>query len=49
MEIIKEFYQYFKDRKKIWLAPVIILLLIIGIILIIGGSSVLGPFIYTIF
>jgi len=49
MEIIKEFYQYFKDRKKIWLAPVIVLLLIIGIILIIGGSSVLGPFIYTIF
>lgn len=49
MEIIKEFYQYFKDRKKIWLAPVIVLLLIIGVILIIGGSSVLGPFIYTIF
>ncbi len=38
-----------KARKKFWLAPVIIMLLLLGILIIIGGSSALAPFIYTLF
>jgi hypothetical protein len=49
LDLIKDFFNYFKERKKVWLAPVIILLLIIGAIIVIGSSSALAPFIYTLF
>jgi len=37
------------ERKKFWLAPVIILLLLLGVLIVIGGSSAIAPFIYTLF
>ncbi|MDP2174584.1 MAG: DUF5989 family protein [Bacteroidota bacterium] len=49
LDFIKDLINYFKERKKVWLAPVIILLLIIGAIIVIGSSSALAPFIYTLF
>ncbi|NNE29375.1 MAG: hypothetical protein HKN16_07050 [Saprospiraceae bacterium] len=48
MELIKDLYQFIKDRKKYWLAPLIIALLIAGILIIAGGSGA-GAFIYSIF
>lgn len=38
-----------KERKKFWLAPVIVILLLIGLLIVFGGSSAIAPFIYTIF
>ncbi len=49
MELLKDIWGYLKERKKYWLIPIIIVLLIFGILLIFGGSTSLAPFIYTLF
>lgn len=49
MEFLRDIWLYFRERKKIWLAPVIVLLLIIGFLLVVGGTSAVAPFIYTLF
>jgi len=38
-----------KENKKYWLAPIIIVLVMIGVLLAVAGSSALAPFIYTLF
>ena len=49
MEILKELWSFLRLRKKIWLAPIIIILIILGGLLIVAQGSVFAPFIYTIF
>ena len=49
MEILKELWIFLRIRKKLWLAPIIIVLLIIGGLLILAQGSVVAPFIYTLF
>jgi len=49
MEFLKDLWKFMKERKKIWLAPIIIILLLLGILIIFGGSSAIAPFIYSIF
>lgn len=49
MGIIKELWVFLRVRKKLWLAPVIMILLILGGLLILAQGSVLAPFIYTLF
>jgi hypothetical protein len=49
MEILKELWAFLRARKKLWLAPIIIVMLILGGLLILAQSSVVAPFIYTIF
>lgn len=49
IEFIKELWSFLRIRKKLWLAPIIIVLLIIGGLLIVAQGSVVAPFIYTIF
>lgn len=49
MEFLRDLWRFMKERKKFWLAPVIIILLLIGILLVFGGSSALAPFIYSLF
>jgi hypothetical protein len=49
VEILKELWAFMKERKKFWLAPIIILLLIIGFLIVFGGSSAIAPFVYTLF
>lgn len=49
MELIKDLWLFIKERKKFWLAPVILILLLLGILIVFGGSSALAPFIYTLF
>ena len=49
MEIIKELWQFLKVRKKLWLAPIITILLIFGGLLIFAQGSGMAPFIYTLF
>jgi hypothetical protein len=49
MEIIQDLLGFLKQRKKYWLAPVIFVLLLLGFLIVIGGSSALAPFIYTLF
>jgi hypothetical protein len=48
MDFLKDLWNYLKERKKWWLAPLIIIFILIGALLILGGTS-LAPFIYTLF
>ena len=47
--IIKEFWEFLKERKKFWLLPIVLVLLILGFVIFITAGSALAPFIYTIF
>ena len=49
MEILKELWDFLRDRKKLWLAPIIIVLVILGGLLILAQGSVVAPFVYTLF
>lgn len=49
MEFIKEFWIFLRIRKKLWLAPIVIVMLIFGGLLALAQGSVVAPFIYTIF
>jgi hypothetical protein len=49
MEFLKELWAFLYERKKLWLAPIIIVMLILGGLLIIAQGSVVAPFIYTLF
>ncbi|HRR40060.1 MAG TPA: DUF5989 family protein [Syntrophales bacterium] len=48
MEIIKDLWGFLKERKKWWLLPMIMILLLMGILIMASGSAV-APFIYTLF
>tara|TARA_Y100000741_G_C17880482_1_gene406832 strand:- start:254 stop:403 length:150 start_codon:yes stop_codon:yes gene_type:complete len=49
MEFIKEFWQFLRIRKKYWLLPIIIVLVLFGGIIVLSQGSAIAPFIYTIF
>ena len=49
MSFIKELWAFLRQRKKLWLAPVIILMVVMGVLLIVAQGSVIAPFIYTLF
>lgn len=47
--IIREFWQFLRERKRWWLAPIVLFLLILGAVLIFAKGSALAPFIYSLF
>ena len=47
--ILAELWEFLKVRKKIWLLPLIVFLLLIGFLIIFTESSAVAPFIYTLF
>jgi hypothetical protein len=49
MDFLKDLWRFMKERKKFWLAPVILVLLLLGLLLVFGGGSAIAPFIYTLF
>lgn len=49
MEFLRELWTFLKFRKKLWLAPIIIIMVLLGGLLMLAQGSVVAPFIYTIF
>ena len=49
MEFIKEFIDFIKVRKKYWLFPILLVLVLFGGLIILSQGSAIAPFIYTIF
>jgi hypothetical protein len=49
MNFIKELWAFLRARKKLWLAPIIFVIVILGALLIAAQGSVIAPFIYTLF
>jgi len=47
--IIKEFLEFLRERKKWWIAPIVIFLMLLGGLLIFAKGSALAPFIYSLF
>jgi hypothetical protein len=47
--IVGELWEFMKVRKKWWLLPIIVVLMIVGLLLVFAQGSALAPFIYTIF
>ena len=47
--IAKEFWAFLKARKRWWLAPIVILLILLGALLVFAGGSPIAPFIYSLF
>ncbi|MBC7791535.1 MAG: hypothetical protein H7Z74_16430 [Anaerolineae bacterium] len=45
----RELWAYMRERKKFWLLPIIIVMVLVGTLLVFAQGSVLAPFIYTIF
>ncbi len=49
MAIISEFWDFLKVRKKWWLAPIIIFMVLLGALIVFTEGSAVAPFIYTLF
>jgi hypothetical protein len=49
MDFLKEFFEFLKVRKKYWLIPIIIILVLFGGLIVLSQGSAVAPFIYTIF
>lgn len=49
MSFIKELWLFLRVNKKLWLLPLILLMMLIGGFLIVAQGSVIAPFIYTLF
>ena len=47
--IISEFWEFLKVRKRYWLLPVVVVLLLFGAIIVFTESSAIAPFIYALF
>lgn len=49
LSIFSELWHFMRVRKKWWLLPIIIILVLLGLILVFAQTSPLAPFIYTVF
>jgi len=48
-ESIKDLWDFLKIRKKFWLAPIILILVLLGALIVLTQGSAVAPFIYTLF
>jgi competence protein ComGC len=49
MDFIRDLWGFLKTRKKFWLLPIIIVLLVFGVLIVFTSGSAIAPFIYTLF
>jgi hypothetical protein len=49
MDILKDLWGFMRVRKKYWLLPIILIMLLLGGLIIFSSGSALAPFIYTLF
>ncbi|MFQ5641392.1 MAG: DUF5989 family protein [bacterium] len=49
LSIVAEFWQFLRVRKKYWLAPIMMFLLLLATLIVMTQGSALAPFIYTLF
>lgn len=49
MEFLTDLWDFLRIRKKYWLAPMILCLLVLGALIVYAGGSAIAPFIYTLF
>jgi len=48
-ELIKDLWAFMRERKKFWLLPIIVVMLLLGMLIVLAQGSAVAPFIYTLF
>ena len=48
-EFLNDLWQFMRVRKKFWLAPIIIVLLLLGVLIVFAEGTAVAPFVYTLF
>ncbi len=49
LDLFSDLWGFMKVRKKFWLAPIIIIMLLLGVLIVLSQGSAVAPFIYTLF
>lgn len=49
LEFLRDLWGFMRERKKFWLAPIILVLLLLGLLIVFAEGSAVAPFIYTLF
>jgi uncharacterized protein DUF5989 len=49
VEFLKDLWGFFKQRKKYWLLPIVLILLLLATLIVLTSGSAIAPFIYTLF
>lgn len=49
LELLKDLWAFMRERKKLWLAPLIIVMVLLGVLIVLAQGSAVAPFIYTLF
>ena len=49
LEFLSDLWQFMRARKKFWLAPIIVVLLLLSILIVFTEGTVVAPFVYTLF
>lgn len=49
LDFLRDLWAFMRERKKFWLAPIIIVLLLLGLLIVFAQGSAVAPFIYTLF
>ena len=49
IEFLRDIWGFMRERKKFWLAPIIFVMLLLGVLIVLAEGSAIAPFIYTLF
>ena len=49
LEFLKDLWDFMRVRKKFWLAPIIIVLMLLGVLIVFVEGTAIAPFVYTLF
>jgi hypothetical protein len=49
IELLRDLWGFMRKRKKFWLAPIVVVMLLLGALIVLGQGSAIAPFIYTLF
>lgn len=49
VQVVSELWQFMRENKKYWLAPIVITLALVGVLLVLAKGSAIAPFIYSLF
>ena len=48
-DLLKDLWGFMRERKKFWMAPIILIMLLLGALIVLSQGSAIAPFIYTLF
>ena len=49
LDLIRDLWGFMRERKKLWMAPIIAIMLLLGVLIVLSQGSAVAPFIYTLF